>query len=63
MNISTGAGNTIIENLNIELEDSQDIYKVEVNKGIDSIKLDGKEVIDSEIYGDGENYIEINGGI
>ena len=38
-------------------------YSIEVDKGISSCTFNGKELKDDTRYGDGENIIEIDGGI
>lgn len=48
--------------VNIKLNDNQDDYKFEINKGIGNVTLDGKNVTDG-IYGNGENYLKVDGGI
>lgn len=55
--------NAGIGNLNINLQGNKENYKIKVDKGIGSIKINGKEASDSEIYGYGENNIKIDGGI
>lgn len=52
-----------IGSLNMELQGNKEDYEIKTDKGIGSVKIDGKEVLDGEIYGDGEKYIEIDGGI
>lgn len=49
--------------LDIHLQQNKEYYKIKVDKGIGSIRIDGKEISDNEIYGNGENYIDIDGGI
>ncbi len=36
---------------------------MKVDKGIGTIKIDGREIANQVIYGDGQNYIEVDGGI
>lgn len=55
--------NSGIGNLNITLQGSKEDYKIKADKGIGNIKIDGKEISNSTSYGDGENTIDINGGI
>ena len=31
--------------------------------GLGSIKIDGKDISNGEIFGNGENYIEVDGGV
>ncbi len=56
--IDTGIGS-----LNITLLGDKNNYKIETDKGIGSIKVDGMNMKDNQIWGSGENYIEIDGGI
>lgn len=56
--IDAGIGSLIMN-----LQGNKEDYNIKTDKGIGSMKIDGKEVADSEVYGDGENYIEIDGGI
>ncbi|MBQ2836377.1 MAG: DUF4097 family beta strand repeat protein [Clostridia bacterium] len=55
--------NAGVGELNIKLQGEKDSYKVKADKGIGSIKIDGKEISNGEVYGDGENQIDIDGGI
>ena len=41
----------------------EDDYKIELDKGIGEATLDGKEMSDDSVYGAGENYVEIDGGV
>lgn len=52
-----------VGNLNIELLSDKESYKIKADKGLGTIKIDGKDVTDGEIFGNGENYIEVDGGI
>lgn len=52
-----------VGNLNINLQGEKDSYKIQADKGLGSIKIDRKEITDGEIFGDGENYIEVDGGV
>lgn len=52
-----------IGNLNINLQGNKDDYKIKADKGIGSIKIDGREILDGEVYGNGDNFIDVNGGI
>lgn len=56
--IDAGIGSLIMN-----LQGNKEDYNIKTDKGIGSVKIDGKEVADSEVYGDGENHIEIDGGI
>ena len=42
---------------------SKDDYKIELDKGIGEARLDGESMRDDSVYGSGENFIEIDGGI
>jgi len=55
--------NAGVGELNINLQGEKESYKIKADKRIGSIKIDGKEVANGEVYGDGKNYIEIDGGI
>ena len=49
--------------MNINLQGEKQSYKIQADKGLGSIKIDRKEISSGEIFGDGQNYIEIDGGI
>lgn len=55
--------NAGIGNLNMNLQGNQESYQIRTNKGVGSIKIDGKEISSDEVYGEGENNIKIDGGI
>ena len=55
--------NAGIGNLELNIQDNKENYTIKADKGIGSIKIDGKEVADDVTYGDGENTIKIDGGI
>lgn len=38
-------------------------YKIKLDKGIDEARLDGESMRDDSVYGTGENFIEIDGGV
>lgn len=38
-------------------------YRIELDKGIGEARLDGESMRDDSVYGSGENFIEIDGGI
>ena len=42
---------------------SKDDYKIKLDKGIGEARLDGESMRDDSVYGSGENFIEIDGGI
>lgn len=55
--------NAGIGSLNINVQESKEKYKIKVDKGLGSIKIDEKEASDDVVYGDGENSIKVDGGI
>ena len=55
--------NAGVGELNIKLQGEKESYKIKADKGIGNIKIDGKQISNGEIYGDGENEIDIEGGI
>ena len=55
--------NAGVGQLNIDLQGEKDLYKIQANKGLGSIKIDGKDISDGETFGDGNNYIEVDGGV
>lgn len=55
--------NAGVGQLNIDLQGEKDSYKIQANKGLGSIKIDGKQISDGETLGDGNNYIEVDGGV
>ncbi len=56
--LHSGVGET-----NITLIGSKDDYKLELEKGLGSIRVDGKDVSDHGSTGNGTNKIEIHGGV
>ena len=42
---------------------SKDDYKIELDKGVGEARLDGESMRDDSVYGSGENFIQIDGGI
>ncbi len=48
---------------NLTFIGSKDDYKIDIEKGLGSITIDGKTVTDHGDSGNGRNYIEIKGGI
>ena len=56
--ISTGVGSLKLNVLGIKEE-----YKTRVNKGIGNVTIDEKTIVDNEVVGNGENKIDIDGGI
>jgi len=60
-------GNSDIEagvgELNINLLDSEDNYRIRVEKGIGTIKVDGRETSNNSVLGNGNNRIDVEGGM
>lgn len=54
--ISAGVGEV---NLNL----FSDNYKIKVNKGIGTVKVNDQELHDNEIYGSGDNILKVDGGV
>lgn len=52
-----------IGEMNIELEDGIENYTIKASKGIGPITISNKEVSDDTEYGNGQNYIKIDGGV
>ena len=48
---------------NLTLIGSKDMYKIDIENGLGSITVDGKTVTDFGSSGNGQNYIEIEGGV
>lgn len=55
--------NAGIGNLKLTLRGSREIYQIQAEKGIGTIKIGDKNVEDDYSYGNGENLIKLNGGI
>ena len=55
--------NAGIGNLNIKLKNNKENYRIKTDKGIGTIKIDGKEISNGEVYGNGSNIIDVDGGI
>lgn len=49
--------------INIDLTDSLDNYLVEVDKGIGNVTINGEKALTSKVYGNGDNYLDIDGGV
>lgn len=49
--------------ININLLDSSANYTIDVSKGIGAVTLDGQKLEMDRVYGTGENYLDIDGGI
>ena len=56
--IDYGIGET-----NLVLLGESDDYKIKLDKGIGKAFIDGKKMSDDSVFGAGENYIEIDGGV
>lgn len=52
-----------IGTININLIDNKSNYTIDINKGLGNITLDGQKLEIDRLYGTGENYIGIDGGI
>ena len=52
-----------IGEMNITLRHSKDDYKLELEKGLGSISVDGKDVSNNTSIGNGSNQVEIHGGV
>ena len=77
VNIDTGVGKLVysgfmrgesevncgIGEVNINLDGGSEIYKIDAEKGIGDIRINDVEVANKSITGNGENRIEIDGGI
>lgn len=48
---------------NVTLLGTREDYKIKIDKGIGEAKLEGENMRDDSVYGDGENYIDIDGGV
>ena len=49
--------------INIDLMDNKKNYTIDVSKGLGNVALDGQKLEMDRVYGTGENYIDIDGGI
>lgn len=49
--------------LNIKLTGEKDSYKIKAKKGLGDIEIDNKKISDNEVFGDGDNYIKVDGGV
>ncbi len=52
-----------IGNLNITLLGNKEDYQIKIDKGLGNVSLDGQGLEMNRVYGTGERYIEVNGGI
>lgn len=55
--------NTGIGSLVLNIQGSKENYTIKADKGLGSIKIDGKETVDDVRYGSGPNNIKIDGGV
>lgn len=49
--------------MNLNLIGSIEDYRIKLDKGIGSATIDNKKMHDEEFYGNGNNYIDIDGGV
>lgn len=49
--------------IDINLSDNKDNYTIDVDNGLGNVTLDGEKLEMDRVYGTGENYLYINGGI
>lgn len=56
--IGTGIGS-----LKLDVFGKKEEYRTKINKGLGNVTVDGKKVSDNEVVGNGENKIDIDGGI
>ena len=52
-----------IGQININLLDSKENYRLEIDKGIGNVTVDDEELQMNRIYGTGSNYLDIDGGV
>lgn len=52
-----------VGNLNITLLGNKENYRIKIEKGIGSAKIDNKEIKSDKVYGNGENSVNISGGV
>lgn len=57
-NIEAGVGS-----VDLRLLGTKEDYKFKVEKGLGSIKIDGENIANESIYGNGSSYIDIEGGV
>ena len=55
--------NSGVGNVDIGLIDSKNNYAINVSKGVGNVTLDGQEFETDKVYGIGDNYLDIDGGI
>ena len=49
--------------INIDLTDNKENYTIDVSKGLGNVTLDGQKLEMDRVYGTGENYIDVDGGV
>ena len=49
--------------IDIDLMDNKENYKINVSKGLGNVTLDGQKLEMDRVYGTGENYLDVDGGI
>lgn len=52
-----------VSKLDVNLRGSINDYEISIDKGIGSIKFNGETLKDKSVVGNGNNYLEINGGV
>ena len=52
-----------IGSASLTLLGSKDDYRIDIDKGMGEAAIDGEKVSDGQIFGSGENRIEIDGGV
>ena len=52
-----------IGTINMDLMDNRKNYTIDVNKGLGNVTLNGQKLEMDRVYGTGENYLDIDGGI
>ncbi len=52
-----------IGNLELNILGKKEDYKIKTSKGIGNINIDGDNILDNYIYGNGKNIIKVDGGI
>lgn len=49
--------------INIDIMNNKEDYTIDVSKGIGNVTLDGQKLEMDRVYGTGENYLDIDGGV
>lgn len=77
LDLDLGIGETIIQaklignsdidagvgNLNLNLQGEKEEYKIRAEKGVGTIKIDNEDVKNNTVYGEGQNFVKIDGGV